>query len=268
MEFDDWAPPVIDVDRPSSSRVYDYYLGGAYNFAVDRRVAEQTIAVCHETPLIAQANRAFLRRAVRFLLNAGVRQFLDIGSGIPTMGHVHEIAQAAAPESRVVYVDIDPVAVAHSRDILAGNDRAAVVHEDIRRPDAILGAPEVARLIDLRRPVGVLAVAVLHHISDADDPTGLMARLTAPLVPGSYLVISHGTEEGAQTMTRVAAVYRRAGIELTLRNRRQIEALFGTFELVAPGVVWVADWHPDTVGDGSPDRPELSVNYGGAARKP
>jgi S-adenosyl methyltransferase len=265
MDFDDWVPPAIDVDRPSSARVYDYYLGGAYNFGVDRRVAEQAIVVYHEAPLIAQANRAFLRRAVRFLVDVGVRQFLDIGSGIPTMGHVHEIAQRAAPESRVVYVDIDPVAVAHSRDVLAGNDRAAVVQEDIRRPQAILDAPEVRRLLDLGQPVGVLAVAVLHHIADAEDPVDLVARLTEPLASGSYLVISHVTEDGAPAVSQVVEVYRRAGIELTPRSRSQVAALFCQFELVDPGIVWVSQWRPDTPVDR--DRPELAANYGGVARK-
>jgi hypothetical protein len=187
LQSDDWVPADIDAERPSPARMYDYLLGGAHNFAIDRQMAGQAIAADPQVAQTAWVNRAFLRRAVEFLVHAGVRQFLDIGSGIPTVGHVHEIAQGAAPESRVVFVDIDPVAVAHSRLMLAGNDRAAVIQEVVRRPDRILEAPEARRLLDFDQPVAVLAVGLLHFVSDADDPAGTLSRLTAPLVSGSYL---------------------------------------------------------------------------------
>lgn len=266
MGPEEWVPPGIDVERPSSARVYDYLLGGGHNFAVDRWVAEQLLVVFPEAPLAAQANRAFLRRVVRFLVGAGVRQFLDIGSGIPTVGHVHEIAQGAAPDARVVYVDISPVAVAHSRQILAGNDCTAVLREDVRRPEQILEAPEVQRLFDFGQPVAVLLVALFDYVSDVDDPAGLISRLTGPLAAGSYLALSHGTDDGRQAGAEASEVYRRAGIEATSRSRSQVAALFNGWDMVEPGVVWVPQWRPewpDRVGE----RPERSAVYGGVGRK-
>src|SRR5919106_1662187 len=168
VQSDEWVPVDVNTERPSPARMYDYLLGGAHNFAVDRKMAEQAIAADPEVAQAAWVNRAFLRRAVEFLVDAGVRQFLDIGSGIPTVGHVHEVAQRVAPESRIVFVDIDPVAVAHSRQILAGNERTAVIQQDAREPERILNDPSARRLLDLAEPVAVLVVALLHFISDAD----------------------------------------------------------------------------------------------------
>src|SRR2546421_865213 len=170
MERPDWAPETIDIERPSAARIYDYWLGGSHNFAVDREMARQVTSLVPETPLIMQANRAFLHRAARFLVESGIRQFLDIGSGIPTLGNVHEVVQKAIPDAPVVYVDIDPVAVTHSRHILAGNERVAVIQEDLRRPDRILAHPDATRLLDLDQPVALLLLAVLHFIPDDDDP--------------------------------------------------------------------------------------------------
>jgi hypothetical protein len=219
-----------------------------------------------DAPLGAQANRAFLRRAVEFLVDAGVHQFLDIGSGVPTVGHVHEIAQRAAPESRVVFVDIDPVAVAHSRQILADNDRTTAIQEDIRRPEHILNHPETQRLLDLTQPIAVLVVALFHFI--ADDPATILSRLTRPLASGSYLAISHFTLDGMQgTDTDTGLeIYRRGGIEITMRSREQVEALFRGFDLVEPGVVWVPQWHPDSPHDVG-DNPAATAFYGGVGRK-
>jgi hypothetical protein len=269
MDTEDWVLPGIDVDRPSAARIYDYYLGGGHNFAVDRRIAERTIAIYPEWPLLMQANRAFLRRAVRFLVAAGVRQFLDIGSGIPIDGHVHEVARQARgnhSDIRVVYVDIDPVAVAHSREILAGDTLTAVVQEDVRRPERILNAPEVARLLDLTQPVAVLVVALLHHLSDADDPAGVLGQLTAPLVAGSYLTISHPTSEGPHHAAAAQEIYRRGGIELTLRSRVRVQAFFATFELVEPGLVWLPEWRPESP-DAAPPEPAFSSAYAGVGHK-
>jgi O-methyltransferase involved in polyketide biosynthesis len=265
VEFDDWVPAGIDTEQASPARMYDYWLGGAHNFDVDRRVAAQMVAVYPEAQKVAWANRAFLRRAVEFLVDAGVRQFLDIGSGVPTVGHVHEIAQSAAPESRVVFVDVDPVAVAHSRLILEGNDRTAVIQEDVRRPEQILAAPEM-RLLDLDQPVAVLVVALFHYITET-DPAGILSRLTAPLVSGSYLALSHGTEDGPRDATMGKEVLRRAGIELAGRTRSEVEALFEGFELVEPGVVWIPQWRPDSPDAPYHDQPEVSAIYAGVGRK-
>lgn len=274
MGSETWVSAGIDTERPSSARVYDYFLDGAHNFAVDRRMADQILAMFPETRLIAQANRAFLRRAVEFLVDSGVRQFLDIGSGIPTVGHVHEIAQAKAPDSRVVFVDIDPVAVDHSRMILAGNDRTAVVEEDVRRPERILEAPEVRGLLDLEQPVAVLVVALFHFLSHADDPVGVLSRLTGPLASGSYMAISHFTMDGqdpgdgSETDRREGLdLYRRSGMEVFPRSRAEVEMLFAGFDLVEPGVVWSPQWRPDSPDDVS-DGPEAWVIYAGLGRKP
>ncbi|MCN0151341.1 SAM-dependent methyltransferase [Salinispora arenicola] len=255
MRRPDWAPDDIDIERPSVARMYDYYLGGSHNFAVDRAAAQTMVAAVPEAPLMAQANRAFLRRVVHFLVNAGVRQFLDIGSGIPTVGNVHEIAQQAAPESRVVYVDIDPVAVAHSQEILAGNDRATVVQEDLRHPERILSHPEVRRLLDLDQPTAVLVVAVLHFVPDHDRPAELLRTLRDALGAGSWLVLSQASAEGRaddSARSDAEAIYRRTDSPLWFRNRSELAVLFDGFELVEPGIVWVPQWHPET--------PESSVN--------
>lgn len=250
----DWAPDEIDIERPSVARMYDYYLGGSHNFAVDRAAAQAMVAAVPEAPLMAQANRAFLRRAVHFLAAAGVRQFLDIGSGIPTVGNVHEIVQQVAPDSRVVYVDTDPVAVAHSQEILADNDHATVLQEDLRHPDRILGHPELRRLLNLNEPTAVLIVAVLHFVSDDDRPAELLRTLRDALAPGSWLVLSQASDEGRPATERsdAEAVYRRTGSPLWFRDRSELTTLFDGFELVEPGVVWVPQWRPET--------PESSVN--------
>lgn len=263
-----WKPETIDVERPSPARIYDYLLGGVHNFAVDRQVAEQLIAVHPEAPQAVRANRAFLRRVAQFLVDAGVQQFLDIGSGIPTVRHVHEIVQASAPDARVIYVDIDPIAVAHSRDILRDNDLTGVVQEDVRRPERILDAPDVHRLFNVDEPIAVLVVGLFHFISDADDPLDVLRRLTAPLASGSYLAMSHLTNDGAQDMNSMEEINRRAGIDVTVRTRQQVEALFEGFDLVEPGVVWVPQWHPESPLDILSDHPEMSANYGGLGRKP
>jgi SAM-dependent methyltransferase len=267
MQRPDWAPDTIDIERPSVARMYDYYLGGSHNFAADRAAARAMVEAVPEAPLMAQANRAFLRRAVQFLADSGIRQFLDLGSGIPTVGNVHEIAQRADPACRVVYVDIDPVAVAHSREILAGNERATVIQEDLRRPDAILSHPEVTRLLDFSQPVAVLIVAVLHFIPPADRPEKILRTLRAALAPGSHLVLSQASDDGRSgTGERAEAerVYRRTDNQLWIRSRAELVTLFDGFDLVDPGVVWVPQWRPE-----SPEQAEdaeRSVFVGGVGR--
>lgn len=195
MERPAWAPRSIDISVPSVSRIYDYYLGGSHNFEVDREAARKAMEFMPGLPKIMQANRAFMRRAVRFAADEGIDQFLDIGSGIPTFGNVHEIAQTARPGAHVVYVDHDPVAVAHSQAVLRENEDADVVAADLLKPQEILASPQVQRLIDLNRPVALLLVAILHFVEDVDDPYGALAELRDALAPGSLLVVTHASYE-------------------------------------------------------------------------
>ncbi len=242
-----WAPSGVDLDRPNAGRVYDYYLGGSHNVAADREMAREAIALWPELPLLMQANRAFLRRAVRYCVAQGVRQFLDIGSGIPTVGNVHEVAQSATPDARVIYVDINTAAVMHSSTILEGDPQTGVVQADLRDPEDILGHPEVRALIDFDQPLAVLLVALLHFVPDADDPIGLINRLTTPLCPGSHLVISHASPEGQPERTSEhQALYSRTSTPMTMRTRAQVMALFGELELVEPGLVFLPQWRPES----------------------
>jgi S-adenosyl methyltransferase len=263
----DWAPETIDVEQPSAARIYDYLLGGSHNFAPDRDVARQAIAAMPDVPVQAHANRAFLRRAVQYLVEAGVRQFLDIGSGIPTLGNVHEVARQAAPDARVVYVDVDPVAVAHGRAILAGDGHATVIQEDLRHPERIVGHPDVKEVLDLTRPVAVLLVAILHVIPDTDDPYRIVAALRDAVPPGSWLAIAHGTHESrpeeAEKMRRIS---RKTTTPLILRDRAGVARFFTGWELVEPGLVWAPQWHPDSPGDVG-EHPELAANLVGVGRK-
>ncbi|MEV0411755.1 SAM-dependent methyltransferase [Streptomyces sp. NPDC050448] len=275
MERPAWAPPGIDISVPSVSRIYDFYLGGSHNFEVDRQAARRAMEFLPGLPKIMQANRAFMRRAVRYAVAQGVTQFLDIGSGIPTFGNVHEIARAASPEARVVYVDHDPVAVAHSRAVLAGDDRTGIVAADLRKPKDVLAAPEVAQLLDLERPVALLLVAVLHFLEDADDPYAAVAELRDALAPGSLLVLTHASYEGIPLSQEVAGgmvgVYRDIRNPLVMRNGEQITRFFDGFELVDPGVVSMPLWQPEGTED--PEDSEASEDpyafsgFGGVGRK-
>jgi hypothetical protein len=267
-QLPEWAPEGVDLTRASAARMYDYYLGGAHNFAVDRELARQALALFPDGQLIAQANRAFLHRTVRFLLSQGVRQFIDVGSGIPTAGNVHEIAQQADPEARVLYVDHDPVAVAHSELILRDNRRARVLQADLRQPKEILTAPALTDLIDLTQPVGLLLVSVLHFVSDADKPQDSITQFRDLFSSGSYLAISQGTGEGRHAaVKRLKELYSATSTPITYRTRDQIAALFGGWELVEPGVVWVTQWRPDWPDDVGSD-PASSLVGAAVGRKP
>ncbi|WP_411759706.1 SAM-dependent methyltransferase [Streptomyces tunisiensis] len=250
MERPAWAPRSIDITVPSVSRMYDYYLGGSHNFEVDREAARKAMEFMPGLPKVMQANRAFMRRAVRFAVSGGVTQFLDIGSGIPTFGNVHEVAQAADPEARVMYVDRDPVAVAHSKVVLEGNDHADVLAADLRKPQEILGSDEVGRLIDLNRPVALLLVAILHFVEEADDPYGAVAELRGALAPGSMLVLTHATYEGIPLPPERAEgavdVYRDMRNPLIMRTRDEIARFFEGYDMVEPGLVPMPRWRPDT----------------------
>jgi trans-aconitate methyltransferase len=246
-----WVPPGVAAEKASSARVYDYWLGGSHNFQADRDAARAIIALEPNARAIAGANRDFLGRVVRFVCAAGVRQFLDIGSGIPTEGNVHEIAQQAVPAARVVYVDVDPVAVAHSRAILRDNPDADVVQADVRDPEKILASPRVRRLIDFSQPVGLLLVAVLHFLSDGDNPWQVVGALRDALVPGSYLAVSHAAREGRPAVVAAAreAYNSKVAASVAMRSRSEVRRFFEGFDLLDPGVVFLPEWRPDAPED-------------------
>jgi hypothetical protein len=264
----DWVPPGVDTRRANIARVYDYLLGGSHNFLAGQDVGRALAAVEPAVRAIARANRAFLGRAVRFLSDAGIRQFLDIGSGIPAGGNVHEVAQRADRGSRVVYADIDPVAIAHSRTILAGRQNAAIIEADLREPEKILNHDDTRRLIDFGRPAGLLLVSVLHYIADADNPRGVMATLRDALAPGSYLVLCHATDESEPTVVQAAEkVYNRSvATQAHVRSRPEILRFFDGFDLVDPGLVYIPQWRPDSPGD-VPSDPSKFGALVGVARK-
>ncbi len=283
-ELPDWAPRNIDLTSPSAARVYDYFLGGAHNFAPDRQMAQRILELHPTAEANARANRAFLHRAVRHLLQQGVRQFVDLGSGIPTVGNVHEVAHREAPEARVVYVDVDPIAVAHSELILHDVPNATVINADLRRPKELLARPELTELIDFSEPVAFLMVAVLHFIPESDHPEQVIAELAAVAAPGSHLVISHGydarleaaaaggTAENGGLSERLAGAgqkvlgeYRSAD-PIVLRTRARLLELFQGWPLVEPGLVWVPQWHPDWPDEVGVD-PSSSYVVAGMGRK-
>jgi SAM-dependent methyltransferase len=266
MRLPDDVPAEIDLSRPSAARVYDYFLGGAHNFEIDRHLAEQIASMTPNLADTMRAGRAFLRRAVRVIVDQGIDQFLDIGSGIPTVGNVHEVAQAVNPRAGIVYVDIDPVAVAHSREILAGNDRATVIHADLREPDRILDEATRTGLIDFSRPVAILLAGVVHFIPDADKPEEILATLRRAAAPGSYLVISHSTfEDQPQEMLDAQRLSARTSTEITLRSRAQVTDFFGDFTILEPGVVHMPLWRPDSPADVD-EHPERFGAFGGVGR--
>lgn len=262
------GPRQQEPDGANIARVYDYLLGGSHNFPADRAAAEDFCARWPEAPATMRANRAFLGRAVRYLAGqAGIRQFLDIGSGIPTMGNVHEIAQDIAPGSRIAYVDCDEVAVLHSRAILAGNQDAIAIQANLRAPREILDHPALSTFLDLSQPVALLLVAVLHFFPDGEDPASLVAVLRGALAPGSYLVISHGTTDvQPQHVADAMAHYDQTTAPFQPRGYPDVLRFFGGYDLIEPGLVHVPLWRPDTPEDA--DRPEQAAAYGGVGRKP
>jgi hypothetical protein len=260
------VPEGVETDRPSVARLYDYFLGGHHNFAADRELARRLLQAEPHARYIVAENRAFLGRAVRFLLDAGIRQFLDLGSGIPTQENVHEIAQRGDPAARVAYVDNDPVAVAHSRQILSSNPLATAIKADLRHPDAVLSHPDVTALIDFSQPVGLLMVTVLHFVPDSDDPSGVVRRFASRLAPGSFLVISHATDEAAPAAAaQVKDLYKSTTATAHTRTATEIMRFFDGFDVVPPGLVYLPLWRPD---GGTPEHPERAWFYAGVGRKP
>jgi SAM-dependent methyltransferase len=256
-------------DRPNPARMYDYYLGGHHNFGVDRQAAERIIALYPSAKLSAQANRAFLRRAVKFVCDQGVTQFLDIGSGIPTAGNVHEIAQRARADARVAYVDIDPIAVAYGQHLLQGIPNAISIEGDIREPDEILDHAGVRRLLDFSRPLAVLMVAVLSFVTNDAEAQQIVQLLRTAIPAGSYMIISHVTNEylTPEVSAQSEAVYARSTNPSKLRSRAQIAELFAGLELLDPGLVLVPLWRPDGDKDVLLSRPEESMFLGGVGCK-
>jgi hypothetical protein len=267
----EWAPVGLDLDRPSAARVWDYFLGGSHNFAVDRQVAEAAIAMKPDMPELAAQVRRFLQRAVRYMAGAGIRQIIDIGAGIPTVGNVHEVAQQIDPSIRVVYVDHDPVAVAHGRTILAADpkakDRVVAIQGDLRDPDAILADPQLRALVDFRDPVGYLLIGILHFVVD-QDPTAIVANLRDAAVPGSYLAIQHAThdEQDPATIEMLEMWNSRSPEPMRWRSRAEIGGLFKGFTLLDPGVVFLSRWRPDP--DEEPDpQAQRFASYTAVGRK-
>jgi len=263
----DIPPPTIDTSVPHPARMYDYFLGGHDNYEVDRFAAEQVIAVVPEVRDMARANRAFLGRAVRFLAEQGIRQFLDIGTGIPGPGNTGDVARQVAPQARVVYVDNDPIVLVHASALLAGHDplRTTVIEADLRDPDAILGHPATNAVLDFDRPIAILLVAVLHFIMDDEEPARLVEQLKRVMVPGSYLVVSHGTSDiDPERAAEAVSTYNRGGARIIARTGAQIRRFFEGLELVDPGLVQLPLWRPD-----GPIEDDISGIwwYGGIARK-
>ncbi|MCW2871048.1 SAM-dependent methyltransferase [Actinacidiphila oryziradicis] len=262
------VPEGVDPGKASVARIYDAMLGGGHNFAIDREALAAFTAIDPQVRSLARANRAFLGRAVHFLAAHGVRQFLDLGSGIPTQGNVHEVAQAAAPGSRVVYVDNDPVAVAHSSSLLADTPLAAIVNADIRDPEEVLRSPQVRELLDFDQPIAVLMITILHFITDDEDPAALVSAYRDALPAGSWLALTHATDEDRpNTAAAVGKLYRsKATSPVTARSRKQIRGLFDGFGLVDPGLVYVPLWRPDAE-DEIPDNPSEFWVFAGVGRK-
>jgi len=269
---DDWTTR-INTGVPNPARIYDYFLGGKDNFPADREVAEQVVAIAPVARDIVEDNRAFLRRAVRLLAGeAGIRQFIDLGSGLPTQGNVHEIAQAVAPDARVVYVDNDAMVVTHSRALLAG-DNTAAIEADLRDPDSVMRHPEVRELIDFDQPIALLLMAILHFVPDDEDPYGIVARFRDALPAGSYLALSHGTrdiparpdmspEAMAEMGAKVERLYQLTTASLVTRTHAQVERFFDGFDLLDPGLVEIQLWRPDEADALLP-----GGFYGGVGRK-
>jgi len=268
------VPPGIDPARPNIARVYDAFLGGKDNFAADRKIVELALQVAPDARAGATANRAFLRRAVRYLVaEAGIRQLLDIGSGLPTQGNVHEVAHAVDPRVRVVYVDNDPVVLTHARALLTDDGYTKVVTADIRGPEEILAKPVVRQLIDFSQPVGLLLMSILHHIADYEDPAGIAARLREALPSGSYVAISSFRmpgEDHPADAAKTAAIEKLFNEKLGTgrwRTHQEVLAYFGDWELLEPGLVPLPEWRPDLPG--SQHRNSTHHGYvGGVARKP
>ncbi|GGO94002.1 SAM-dependent methyltransferase [Wenjunlia tyrosinilytica] len=265
---DAYHPPTeLHTDRPHAARMYDYLLGGKDNYAADREAAEKAVASFPTLRTAARENRNFLGRVVRHLVReTPIRQFLDIGSGLPTAENVHQVAQRDDPDARVVYVDNDPIVLAHGRALLAENDRTTVIQADARTPDRIIEHCRANELIDFTRPVAVLAVALLHFVPDAENPSGIIDTLRESVPPDSHIVLSHATADiSPETALGVQATYQAQGVPLTLRSRSEFEKFFAGLEIVDPGIQVITDWRSDVPPHARPPHADVSW-YGGLGR--
>jgi hypothetical protein len=262
-----WAPEQVDPTRPSIARVYDYYLGGSHNFESDRALARSVLRVLPDLRHHAQQNRAFLRRAVRWLSRAGIDQFLDLGSGIPTVGNVHEVARSVGSRARVVYVDHDPVAITHSQHMLAGDDSVIAIEGDLRASETVLDDPVLRRHLDLGRPVGVLFLCVLHFVTDEHRPADIVRRYLDAVAPGSYLALSHASFAAgvldAQQMYNSSPGPNR----MQARSHEEIESMFSAVQLIDPGLVRIPLWRPDNPED-IPPTVHAYPGFAGVGRRP
>jgi hypothetical protein len=263
---DDWQPTQLEQHTPSVARMYDFLLGGKNNLQVDRERANEAMEADPLLPRVVRENRAFLGRVVRFLTaECGIDQFLDIGAGLPTQDTVHQIAQRINPNAQVVYVDKDPMVLAHGRALLAGNDKTTVIQADLRDAQAILDRPDVRRLIDLDRPVGLLMLAILHFVPEADRPHEILKELRAALPTGSCLALTHGSADlRPDVVHRVEEIYARTVSPAVARSHDQVSAFFGDFEMAEPGLVWLPWWRPES--EPPPDS-DLVWFLGGVGRK-
>ncbi|MER8182467.1 SAM-dependent methyltransferase [Kitasatospora sp. NPDC094015] len=263
------VPVDLRPDVPHPARMYDYYLGGKDNFPADRAAAEQVVSLGPLVRISARANRSFLGRSVRHLARQGITQFLDIGTGIPTAGNTHEVAQQILPDARVAYVDNDPIVLVHGRALLTGSATGTVnvVQGDLRDPKSVLADPAVRAVIDFDRPVALLLYAVLHFIDEADDPYGIVRTLLDALPSGSHLALSHGTADFLTTeeADRGPAVYRGATAQLTMRSKDQVARFFDGLELAEPGLVTAPLWRPD---EEPQDTDHQVAIWAGVGRKP
>ncbi|HTJ69536.1 MAG TPA: SAM-dependent methyltransferase [Actinospica sp.] len=265
-----WAPDAIDIETPSAARMYDYFLGGSHNFPADRALGEEVIRAFPDSRELCQANRAFLHRALAALCELGIDQFLDLGSGIPTVSNVHDAVREVNPNARTVYVDGDAVAYAHGQALLADVPEAVFVREDLRDPEAVLSNPDVTRLLDFSRPVAVLLFSVLHFVSDEDEPKAVLATYRDATVPGSYLAITHGTADYKPKEAKDARdVYARSSHPVTSRSRESVLDLFDGYDLLSPGLTDAILWRPDPHSPPDPlggDVARYSL-YGAVGRK-
>ena len=260
-------PPDVDLTRPSIARVYDYVLGGKDHYEIDRQVAVALFAAVPETRHLATDNRKVLRRAVRYLVaEAGIRQILDIGSGLPTLGNVHEIAHEIDPSVHVVYVDIDPIVLAHGRALLSDEGTTTVVTGDIRDVDAIFDDPAVRELIDFDEPVAVLAVSILHHLTDAEDPYAVTQKIRARIAPGSYLLAANFLDDDDPRAKKLERAAMEGGLGTgRFRPWEEQRRYFEGLEMVEPGLEYANDWRPDDVTP--TDSPVHTLYAAGIGRK-
>jgi hypothetical protein len=265
----EWSPADVPLDKPSVARMYDYFLGGYHNFAVDRKAAEAAVAIYPEFPLVMQANRAFLRRAVQYLLAHGVRRFLDLGSGIPTVDNTHQVARRVDPDAMTVYVDNDPIAVAHSGSLLRDEPNATIVEADVVDYPRVLANPAVKELLRPGEPVGLLMVFLLHFVLDNEQAYDLVRGLTDALPSGSYLVMSHGTQDNVpkDVEDKLRTLYSGTTNPVRPRSRAEFERFFEGLELVDPGVVYVPCWRPEAPDDLLVQQPERAIGLAAVARK-